>query len=118
MGIKAMTEETVGVHAQVIDKISTLMASAFGFVAALAWNDAIKKIFDTFLPVGGDALAAMLLYAVIVTVIAVVATIWIARLAKKTMALQQALVRGTISCVNPKTGKTEIQKVPEKSNEV
>ena len=32
-------------RSEIIDKFSTLIASAFGFVAALAWNGAIQAIF-------------------------------------------------------------------------
>ena len=30
---------------EVMDKISALVTAAFGLVAALAWNDAIKAVF-------------------------------------------------------------------------
>ena len=30
---------------KVLDKLSTLLIAAFGLVAALAWNDAIKALF-------------------------------------------------------------------------
>lgn len=62
---------------QVLEKLSQLMAAAFGFVAALAWNDAIKSAIQTYLP-AGTALRAQLVYATAVTVLAVLAGIWIA----------------------------------------
>lgn len=54
------------------------MTVAFGLIAALAWNDAIKAIIAQFLPKGSD-LVGLLTYAVIITIIAVLATIIIAR---------------------------------------
>ncbi|MDG6257551.1 MAG: DUF5654 family protein [Methanomicrobiaceae archaeon] len=68
------------VHAEVIDKIAALLTAAFGLVAALAWNGAIQAIFAA---VFGEAqnIMALLLYAIIVTVIAVIVTIWIGRIA-------------------------------------
>lgn len=65
---------------EVIEKLAALITAAFGLIAALAWNGAIKAIF---LEVFGEAegLGPMLVYAVIITVIAVLATIWIARAA-------------------------------------
>jgi len=66
----------------VIEKLAALVTAAFGLVAALAWNDTIKAIFKA---VFGDAnsIPAMLVYAVVVTVIAVYATIMIGNAAQK-----------------------------------
>jgi hypothetical protein len=67
-------------HKEVINKISDLVTTAFGIVAALAWNTAIQAFFE-----GQKALKAggPWLYAIIVTIIAVVATIWIGRIAQR-----------------------------------
>jgi uncharacterized BrkB/YihY/UPF0761 family membrane protein len=67
---------------EVIEKIAALITAAFGLVAALAWNEAIQEIFRL---VFGEqsGVWAMLFYAVIVTIIAVVVTIWIGRVAEK-----------------------------------
>jgi len=64
---------------EVIDKIAALMTAAFGLVAALAWNDAIKSAIASL----GLEVYGPWLYAIIVTVIAVVATIYIGRIANK-----------------------------------
>jgi len=67
---------------EVIDKIAALVTAAFGLVAALAWNGAIlaifKKIFGT-----AEGLLSMIIYAVVVTIIAVLATIWVGKAAEK-----------------------------------
>lgn len=67
---------------EVVEKIATLITAAFGLVAALAWNGAIQQIFKNIF---GDqsSVAAMVSYAVIVTVIAIFATIWIGKVAAK-----------------------------------
>ncbi|MFC2164351.1 DUF5654 family protein [Acidobacteriota bacterium] len=67
---------------EVIDKIAALVTAAFGLVAALAWNGAIKAIF---LEVFGESegLGPMLVYAVLVTLIAVLVTIWVGKSAAK-----------------------------------
>jgi hypothetical protein len=66
---------------EVIDKIAELITTAFGLVAALAWNSAIQEWFASqeSLSAGGPWL-----YAIVVTIIAVVATIWIGRIAART----------------------------------
>lgn len=67
---------------EVVDKFAALITAAFGLVAALAWNGAIlaifKKIFGTT-----EGIVSMLIYAVIVTLIAVFVTIWIGKKAEK-----------------------------------
>lgn len=66
----------------VIEKIAALMTTAFGLVAALAWNDAIKAIFASIFGEAGS-ITAQLVYAIIVTAIAVLATIQIGKAAAK-----------------------------------
>ncbi len=73
----------------VIEKLSTLITAAFGLVAALAWNDAIKALFRG--PCGSEGAGALCTlssggpwaYAISVTILAVIATIWIAKVAEK-----------------------------------
>jgi hypothetical protein len=56
--------------------------AAFGLVAALAWNDAIKAVFKEVFGTA-DAVGPMLIYAIMVTIIAVILTIVVARAAAK-----------------------------------
>jgi hypothetical protein len=63
---------------EIVEKLEILLASAFGLVAALAWNTAIQEIFKRIF---GEAssITAMLSYAIIITIIAVVLTLWLAK---------------------------------------
>lgn len=73
------------VKKEVVAKLTTLVTAAFALVAALAWNDAIKSIFAAYIkPVFGIAgeMWSMIIYAVVVTIIAVVAAIWVGKVAK------------------------------------
>ncbi|MBN2111043.1 MAG: hypothetical protein JW705_08180 [Methanosarcinaceae archaeon] len=68
---------------EVIEKLAALITAAFGLVAALAWNDAIKSLF-----MEGGALYFLAswgiwAYALFVTLVAIIATIWIGRVAEK-----------------------------------
>ena len=74
-------------NADVIEKLAALITAGFGLVAALAWNDAIKTIFRELF---GEAtgIGPMLTYAVVVTVIAVFATIQIGKAAEKAKAAE------------------------------
>ncbi|MBE6527923.1 MAG: hypothetical protein E7Z64_01955 [Thermoplasmata archaeon] len=72
---------------QLLETFAALITAAFGLVAALAWNEAIKTavgmVFDT-----DDELIGLVTYAMIVTVLAVIMTLLIARsLAKAKDAL-------------------------------
>ncbi|MBN2458261.1 hypothetical protein JXB31_03980 [Candidatus Woesearchaeota archaeon] len=74
---------------EVVEKIAALITAAFGLVAALAWNDAIKALFVG--PCGSEGAGALCslssggpwVYALVVTIIAVIATVWIAKIAEK-----------------------------------
>ncbi|MBR7005579.1 MAG: hypothetical protein IKH98_01435 [Candidatus Methanomethylophilaceae archaeon] len=63
---------------QLLETFAALITAAFGLVAALAWNEAIKaavaSVFNT-----GDELLGLVVYAIIVTVLAVIMTLLIAR---------------------------------------
>jgi hypothetical protein len=67
------------VKKEVIEKMSALITAAFGLVAALAWNDAIKSGMATL----GLTAYGPWLYAIVVTVIAVIVTVWIGKAADK-----------------------------------
>ena len=67
---------------EILDKIAALVAAAFGLVAALAWNGAILAIFRAIFG-EAESIPAMLIYAVVITVIAVLVTIQIARCRKE-----------------------------------
>jgi len=71
---------------EIKEQLAALITAAFGLVAALAWNDAIKALFIG--PCGTENAGALCalsnggpwLYAVVVTIIAVFATIWIGKI--------------------------------------
>jgi len=66
----------------VIEKLAALITAAFGLVAALAWNDTIKAIFKAIFG-DNDTIVAMLVYALVVTLIAVLVTIKVGNAAAK-----------------------------------
>jgi len=64
---------------EVLTKIIDLATAGFGLVAALAWNEAIKAIFDVIFPHAGN-LVAKLVYALVVTIIVVFITLRLGKL--------------------------------------
>jgi uncharacterized transporter YbjL len=69
--------ENAAFRIQVMDTVSALMTAAFGLIAALAWNEAIKwavgQVFASSPGVG------LFIYAILVTILAVVAVLLIGR---------------------------------------
>ena len=63
---------------EILDKTAALLTAAFGLVAALAWNKAISEWVEGLGISGGPWI-----YAVLVTILGVVATVLIARAAAK-----------------------------------
>jgi multisubunit Na+/H+ antiporter MnhG subunit len=75
-------QEQIDMQKEVVEKVAALVTAAFGLIAALAWNTAIQEIFRIIF---GDqsGVLAMIFYAVVVTIIAVVVTILVGRAAAK-----------------------------------
>jgi multisubunit Na+/H+ antiporter MnhG subunit len=75
-------QEQIEMQKEVIEKVAALVTAAFGLIAALAWNTAIQEIFRIIF---GDqsGVLAMIFYAVVVTIIAIVVTILVGRAAAK-----------------------------------
>jgi uncharacterized membrane protein YuzA (DUF378 family) len=67
---------------ELIDKLAALITAAFGLVAALAWNETIKTIFKSIFGTQ-ETIWSWVVYAVVVTVIAVLVTLRIAKMAAK-----------------------------------
>jgi cation transporter-like permease len=65
-------------HRAFLKQIQTLVTTAFGLIAALAWNTAITTLVHTYLPTG-SGLAMLFLYALLVTALAVFVGIALAR---------------------------------------
>ncbi|HJJ69566.1 MAG TPA: DUF5654 family protein [Methanocorpusculum sp.] len=72
----------------VIDKLAALITAAFGLVAALAWNGAIQAVFAEIFG-EQSTIPAMLGYAVFVTILAVIFTVWIGAVSNKSKALAE-----------------------------
>jgi len=71
---------------EVIEKIAALMTTAFGLVAALAWNEAISALFKEGGALYFLASSGPWAYAILVTILAVLATLWIGKVAEKAKA--------------------------------
>ena len=70
----------------------TLATSGFGLVAALAWNSLIQEFVNSYikkwLP-GNGGIISLLVYAVVITVIAVIVTLQLSRFLKRLENLEK-----------------------------
>ncbi len=83
---KQTAEEKKSLKIEILEQVAALATSGFGLVAALAWNEAIKALFATFFPQPGGNILALLVYALLITIIVVIVTVQLGRavnLAKK-----------------------------------
>lgn len=67
---------------EVREKTLGYIITSFGLVAGLAWNDAIKAFIERFFVEPSNGLKAKFLYAVIMTVVVVAVSLYLARLFK------------------------------------
>ena len=82
--------------AEVLDKFAQLITTALGLVAALAWNDAIQNVFNQYLGGAGAELLSKFLYAGLVTLIVIFATIAVSRAADRAKKLEEARNKGLL----------------------
>lgn len=64
-------------------RVMEYMLAAFGLVAGLAWNEAIKSLIEQVFPQDGNNLWAKFVYALVVTLIVVVVSVYLVNLFKK-----------------------------------
>lgn len=63
----------------------TLATSGFGLVAALAWNEFVKQFVEEYIKVwlpNSSAIYSLLVYALVVTFLAVIVTVQLSKLLK------------------------------------
>jgi len=75
-------EEIKKTKREFTEKTITLILGGFGLVAALAWNEAIKSLFETFFE-KSDEIIGKFIYAAIVTAIVVVVSMRLKRISEK-----------------------------------
>lgn len=78
----------------VIKNMVVLATSGFGVVVALAWNEVIKNVVDHYIApyFGKDSgLISLLIYAVVMTILAVLVTMQLSSLQKKMEQFQELM---------------------------
>lgn len=79
-------EKEAKLHLEIAKQMVSLSTAGFGLVAALAWNSLIQEVVNSYikkwLPASGQIIS-LALYAIIVTILAVVVTLQLSKLVKR-----------------------------------
>lgn len=80
---KTLEEERLRLNNEVRERTISYIIAAFGLVAGLAWNDAITSLIEYLFPVSAGSLFAKFIYAIVITIVVVVTSIYLARIFNK-----------------------------------
>ena len=69
---KRMKDQTLG-----------YITGAFGLVAGLAWNDAIKSLIEMIFPVSASSIYIKFIYAILITILVVIIGHYLFRLSER-----------------------------------
>lgn len=65
---------------QVRERTLNFILAAFGFVAGLAWNEAIQALINTYVKFNKNSVAVKFFYAILITLILVIVTVYLSRI--------------------------------------
>lgn len=80
--IEKIKKESEDIKNEVKQKTIGYIVAAFGLVAGLAWNDAIKSLIEYVFPLSRDTLLLKFVYAVLITLALVFISIYLVKLFK------------------------------------
>ncbi|MEK7588037.1 MAG: DUF5654 family protein [Patescibacteria group bacterium] len=83
---KIQPSEKKKLHKEILKQMVTLATSGFGLVAALAWNNVIQELVNDYIKpylASGSGLLSLLLYAILITTLAVTVTYQLTKLVEK-----------------------------------
>lgn len=80
---KKETEEEASLRAEIKERVVGYIVAAFGLVAGLAWNEAVKALIEQYFPLqNGGGVVPKFVYALVITIFIVLISIYLLRLAK------------------------------------
>ncbi len=74
-----MQETTKKIQKEVVAKTLTYLLAGFGFVAALAWNEAVQSLFNEIFDINRSGLFAKFAYATLVTLAVTIVSLRLSR---------------------------------------
>jgi len=79
----ANPQEQKHLRIEIRERTIGYMLGAFGLVAGLAWNDAIQGLIGYLFPLPENTLPAKFLYAIVISFIVVMISVYISRLLQR-----------------------------------
>lgn len=73
-------EKSAGVKREIRQRTIGYILTAFGLIAGLAWNDAVKSLIEYFFPFDKDTIFIKFIYAVLITFILVILSVYLIKL--------------------------------------
>ena len=70
--VRPSSNGTRSTRDEIREQVIGYISAAFGLVAGLAWNDAIRALIEALVPFGTNTLIAKFLYAIAVTAVVVI----------------------------------------------
>lgn len=77
-----LTREGRRVGREARERAAQYLLAAFGLVAGLAWNEAIRALIEYFFPASASSLVAKFLYAGGVTLVVVLVSVYLIRVVR------------------------------------
>ncbi len=81
--IEELKKDGLSIRREAREKTLGYIMAAFGLVAGLAWNEAIKGLIDIFFPMETGGILAKFVYAALITVLVVVIGYYLVKVGKK-----------------------------------
>lgn len=83
--INKASKDAKALQIEVLKQMLILVTSGFGLVSALAWNSFIQELVNNYIKnlIPNSGMISLLIYAIIVTVIAVLVTLQLSRLIQR-----------------------------------
>lgn len=81
-GLTKIKEKRNRIQREIKEKMVGYIVAALGLIAGLAWNDAVKSLIDQLYPRSGGIFVKFV-YAFLITIIIVIATVSLVRLIEK-----------------------------------
>ncbi|HCJ52835.1 MAG TPA: hypothetical protein DIS62_01230 [Candidatus Kerfeldbacteria bacterium] len=75
--------EKISIKKELEQRTIGYIVAAFGLVAGLAWNDAIKSLIEYLIPVSANSIWIKFGYAAVITAVVVLITLYLLNLVKR-----------------------------------
>lgn len=81
--LEKIRTESRELSGEVREKVVGYIVAAFGLIAGLAWNDAVKALIEQFIPSKQNSLLAKFGYAALISIVVIAVSMYLVRLTKK-----------------------------------